>query len=86
MTELSAFKSFVASISETWPEEQIAEALGRAKALWGEAALSLNCVRSYAKYGAFIESKAASKPEAKAALDSIIAALTGPKQKLNRRV
>lgn len=86
MTELEAFKSFVAGIDPSWPEELIAEALGEAKGLWAEAALSLNCVRGAVRFGAYSEpeAKAASRPDAKAALANIVAAMTGPQQPIRR--
>lgn len=46
MTDLSTYKSFVASIDPSWPEEQIASALGEALSLHSKAALSLRCVRT----------------------------------------
>ena len=46
---LSRFKDFVASIDYTEDHYALAAKLGEAKGLWGEAALSLACVRGAAR-------------------------------------
>lgn len=78
MTELEAFKSFVAGIDPSWPEELIAEALGEAKGLWAEAVLSLNCVRK-------LNVPQYNEPSGQRVdLQAIVASMTGPKEKIRR--
>lgn len=77
---LTQFKDFVASIEYTEDHSALAAQLGKAKAYWGEAALSLRCVRQCATQQPREESYAV-KAKAAGLLQSL-----GLIKKIERRV